>query len=78
MEQTDFSNRSSAPRDQIDDQYDERNNQQKMYVSTQRIGTDQSQEPEDQEHDENCPKHSGRPLFPNEELVQENICIKSI
>src|SRR6266852_2356990 len=44
-------------RDELNDQHDQSNHEQEVNESTQRVGADQTQEPEDEEDNEDSPKH---------------------
>jgi hypothetical protein len=47
----------TAALDQIDNQHHDRNNEQDMNESAQRIGADESKEPKHQQDHEYCPEH---------------------
>jgi hypothetical protein len=46
-----------APAEQLKDQYYRRNNKQQMNQTTTHTA-DQSEQPQDQENNQNCPKHN--------------------
>lgn len=51
--------KGSAPsRDQVDQENDHSDYQQDVNEAAQRVGTDQAQQPKNQQNDEDCPKHS--------------------
>jgi hypothetical protein len=50
-----------AAGDQLQEKYDERKDKQYVDESTQRVGTDDSQQPQNQENYEDCPKHHALP-----------------
>jgi hypothetical protein len=41
----------------LQEKYDERNHEQNVDESTQRVGTDDSQQPQNQKDHKDCPKH---------------------
>jgi len=47
---------ASPSADEIDDQYDQRNNEKNVDQSTGNMEAE-SQQPQDQENDKNCPEH---------------------
>jgi hypothetical protein len=51
------SNNWPAARNQLQEKYDERNHEQNVDESTQRVGTDDSQQPQNQKDHKDCPKH---------------------
>jgi hypothetical protein len=52
------SNNRPAARNQLQEKYDERNYKQNVDESTQRVGTDDSQQPQNQKDYKDCPKHA--------------------
>jgi hypothetical protein len=52
------SNDRPAARNQLQEKYDERNHKQNVDESTQRVGTDDSQQPQNQKDYKDCPKHA--------------------
>jgi hypothetical protein len=52
------SNNGPAARNQLQEKYDERNYKQNVDESTQRVGTDDSQQPQNQKDYKDCPKHA--------------------
>jgi len=52
------SSQQSAALDQIDNQHHDRNDEQDVNESTQRVGADQSKQPEHQQDHEYCPQHN--------------------
>jgi hypothetical protein len=42
---------------EIEDEHDDGENQKDMNPSSQRVAADESQDPEDEENDRDCPKH---------------------
>lgn len=47
----------SAAGNQLDEQYHQRQNQQQMNESSQRVGSNNSQQPQNKEEYKDCPKH---------------------
>jgi hypothetical protein len=52
------SSQRSPALDQIDNQHHDRNDEQDVNESTQRVGADQSKQPEHQQDHEYCPQHN--------------------
>jgi hypothetical protein len=52
------SNNRPSARDQLQEKHDERNYKQNVDESTQRVGTDDSQQPQNQKDYKDCPKHA--------------------
>ena len=53
---------SPAALDQIDNQHDNRQDEQDMNEAAQRVGADQSKQPEDQQNDKDGPEHKVGPF----------------
>src|SRR5260370_27868438 len=47
----------SSARHEIEDEHDDGENQKDMDPSSQRVAADESEDPENEENDGNCPKH---------------------
>jgi len=52
----------AAPCDEVDDEYHDRNHQQQVDEATRNMQAE-SQEPEDNEDDEDCPEHGRFPFY---------------